>query len=88
MSTYFYVLTMLSFNLYSQVHKDYDCMLNQTNINQNNNKYFVIQLLTGGAKYHVFTRWGRVVSSKMHLLRDHVNSCVLKFNRTLFVLPV
>ncbi|PIK56560.1 putative poly [Apostichopus japonicus] len=42
------------------VHKDYDCMLNQTNIERNKNKYYVIQLLTEGAKYHLFTRWGRV----------------------------
>lgn len=41
------------------VYKDYDCMLNQTNINHNNNKYYVIQLLFGRG-FHVFTRWGRV----------------------------
>ncbi len=27
------------------VVKDWDCMLNQTNIGQNNNKFYVIQLL-------------------------------------------
>ena len=27
---------------------DWDCMLNQTNIGQNNNKFYVIQLLTNG----------------------------------------
>ncbi|XP_071815911.1 protein mono-ADP-ribosyltransferase PARP3-like [Apostichopus japonicus] len=52
------------------VYKDYDCMLNQTNINQNNNKYFVIQLLTGGAKYHVFTRWGRVGEPGMNATKS------------------
>ena len=45
---------------------DWDCMLNQTNIGQNNNKYYVIQLLQskgvyGGDSYFVWTRWGRVV---------------------------
>lgn len=47
------------------VEQDYDCMLNQTNIGHNNNKYYVIQLLkaTGfGTVYSVWTRWGRVVS--------------------------
>jgi predicted DNA-binding WGR domain protein len=39
---------------------DYDCMLNQTNISQNNNKYYVIQLLVGAGRYYVFNRWGRV----------------------------
>ncbi|CAG0902135.1 unnamed protein product [Darwinula stevensoni] len=45
-----------------QVLKDYDSMLNQTNIGQNNNKYYVIQVLhnkrTGN--YWTWNRWGRV----------------------------
>ena len=45
---------------------EWDCMLNQTNIGQNNNKYYIIQLLQskgvyGGECYFVWTRWGRVV---------------------------
>ena len=44
----------------------YQCMLNQTNISQNNNKYYVIQLLAPDAgvsgSIYVFTRWGRVGS--------------------------
>jgi len=35
-------------------------MLNQTNISQNNNKFYVIQLLKSGNGYYLFTRWGRV----------------------------
>ena len=27
------------------VYEDWDCMLNQTNIGQNNNKFYVVQLL-------------------------------------------
>lgn len=42
------------------VHGEWDCMLNQTNIGQNNNKYYVIQLLKDGNNYYVFNRWGRV----------------------------
>eukprot|EP01112_Ceratiomyxa_fruticulosa_P003582 TRINITY_DN138_c0_g1_i5.p1 TRINITY_DN138_c0_g1~~TRINITY_DN138_c0_g1_i5.p1 ORF type:complete len:680 (+),score=156.34 TRINITY_DN138_c0_g1_i5:230-2269(+) len=40
----------------------YDCMLNQTNISQNNNKFYVIQALESdkGGQYWCFTRWGRV----------------------------
>lgn len=40
----------------------YDAMLNQTNIGNNNNKYYVIQLLESdcGRTYIVYTRWGRV----------------------------
>ncbi|XP_070559252.1 protein mono-ADP-ribosyltransferase PARP3-like [Ptychodera flava] len=44
----------------AQVFEDYDCMLNQTNIGHNNNKYYVIQLLKYGAIYYVWNRWGRV----------------------------
>ncbi|XP_078678445.1 protein mono-ADP-ribosyltransferase PARP3-like [Branchiostoma floridae x Branchiostoma belcheri] len=47
-----------------QVQDDYDCMLNQTNIGHNNNKYYIIQLIkTAGASprpYYVWNRWGRV----------------------------
>jgi poly [ADP-ribose] polymerase len=42
------------------VHEDYDCMLNQTNIGANNNKFYVIQLLEKGGKFYCWTRWGRV----------------------------
>ena len=44
----------------ASVHEDYDCMLNQTNIGANNNKFYVIQLLEKGGKYYAWTRWGRV----------------------------
>ena len=46
----------------ASVFEDYDCMLNQTNIGQNNNKFYVIQLLQTGGNYYVWNRWGRVVS--------------------------
>lgn len=46
------------------VVKDFDAMLNQTNImgSNNNNKYYKIQLLFEPNKkvYYVWTRWGRV----------------------------
>ena len=46
-----------------EVVDDWDCMLNQTNIGQNNNKYYVIQMLKSRSRtYSVWTRWGRVVS--------------------------
>ncbi|KAG8389499.1 hypothetical protein BUALT_Bualt02G0235800 [Buddleja alternifolia] len=40
----------------------YDAMLNQTNVGQNNNKFFVIQVLESddGGKFMVYYRWGRV----------------------------
>ncbi|KAL0389646.1 UNVERIFIED_CONTAM: Poly [ADP-ribose] polymerase 2 [Sesamum calycinum] len=40
----------------------YDAMLNQTNVGENNNKFFVIQVLESddGGKLMVYYRWGRV----------------------------
>lgn len=48
----------------------YDCMLNQTNIINNNNKFYVIQLLESesGGTYAVWNRWGRGLLLKMHSL--------------------
>lgn len=38
----------------------WDCMLNQTNVDANNNKYYIIQVVKSGAKHSCWTRWGRV----------------------------
>ncbi|XP_010259524.1 PREDICTED: poly [ADP-ribose] polymerase 2 isoform X2 [Nelumbo nucifera] len=40
----------------------YDAMLNQTNVKENNNKFYVIQVLESddGGTYMVYNRWGRV----------------------------
>ena len=46
-----------------QVLDDYDCMLNQTNIGHNNNKFYIIQVLLQMGQYYTWTRWGRVVST-------------------------
>ena len=43
-----------------KVHEDYDCMLNQTNIGKNNNKFYIIQILEASGNYHCWNRWGRV----------------------------
>lgn len=51
------------------VHGDYDCMLNQTDISHNNNKFYRIQLLVDGGNYSVFTRWGRVGDTGQHSLQ-------------------
>ncbi|XP_028374319.2 protein mono-ADP-ribosyltransferase PARP3 isoform X2 [Phyllostomus discolor] len=44
----------------NQVHGDYDCTLNQTNIGSNNNKFYIIQLLEDGDRFFCWNRWGRV----------------------------
>ncbi|XP_034551580.1 protein mono-ADP-ribosyltransferase PARP3 [Notolabrus celidotus] len=43
-----------------EVYEDYDCMLNQTNIGHNNNKFYVIQVVEEGSSYYTWNRWGRV----------------------------
>ena len=45
----------------ADVYEDYSCMLNQTNIGANNNKFYVIQLLHNSNTFYLWTRWGRVV---------------------------
>uniref|UniRef100_A0A452S4P7 Poly [ADP-ribose] polymerase n=1 Tax=Ursus americanus TaxID=9643 RepID=A0A452S4P7_URSAM len=44
----------------TQVHEDYACTLNQTNIGSNNNKFYIIQLLEEGDRFACWNRWGRV----------------------------
>jgi poly [ADP-ribose] polymerase len=45
----------------ASVYPGHGVMLNQTNIANNNNKFYVIQLLDqGSGKFAVWTRWGRV----------------------------
>lgn len=45
-----------------QVYEDYGCMLNQTNIGHNNNKFYVIQVVQENKRFYSWNRWGRVVS--------------------------
>ncbi|XP_033626574.1 poly [ADP-ribose] polymerase 2-like isoform X2 [Asterias rubens] len=49
-------------HVYIEGNEVYDAMLNQTNLMNNNNKYYIIQLLEENAKkiYYVWFRWGRV----------------------------
>ncbi|OWF38950.1 poly [ADP-ribose] polymerase 3-like [Mizuhopecten yessoensis] len=51
------------------VYKDYDCMLNQTNIGHNNNKFYVIQVLQQGSNYYAWNRWGRVGDSGLNSMK-------------------
>ncbi|PVD21135.1 hypothetical protein C0Q70_19301 [Pomacea canaliculata] len=49
-------------HVYKTAKVIWDCMLNQTNVGNNNNKYYIIQLLEENGKkaFHVWQRWGRV----------------------------
>ena len=51
-----------SYHVYENGESTYNAMLNQTNVGQNNNKYYLLQVLEHNLKadYCVWFRWGRV----------------------------
>ncbi|KAL5859136.1 hypothetical protein ACOSQ3_000435 [Xanthoceras sorbifolium] len=51
-----------NYHVFQQGDDIFDAMLNQTNVGNNNNKFYVIQLLESdvGGEYMVYNRWGRV----------------------------
>ncbi|XP_072423624.1 poly [ADP-ribose] polymerase 2 [Chiloscyllium punctatum] len=57
-------------HVYGEGDDVYDALLNQTNVQFNNNKYYIIQLLEDDAKRHfsVWMRWGRVGKVGQHNL--------------------
>ncbi|CDY72451.1 BnaAnng41190D [Brassica napus] len=63
----------------SEYHGDdvYDAMLNQTNVRDNNNKFFVLQVLVSDNKktYMVHFRWGRVGVKGQSKLDGPYDSC-------------
>lgn len=66
-----------------EVYDDYDCMLNQTNIGHNNNKYYVIQVLKMGPTYYTWNRWGRVGESGTNAQKafSNVNDATKDFEK-------
>ncbi len=58
----------------ASVYPGHGVMLNQTNLAQNNNKFYVIQLLDqGGGQYAVWTRWGRVGEHGQSKMEAHLS---------------
>eukprot|EP01059_Diplonema_ambulator_P037159 TRINITY_DN9675_c0_g3_i1.p1 TRINITY_DN9675_c0_g3~~TRINITY_DN9675_c0_g3_i1.p1 ORF type:complete len:624 (+),score=278.94 TRINITY_DN9675_c0_g3_i1:54-1874(+) len=56
------------------VVEDWAVLLNQTNIGNNNNKFYIIQLLQNNiGKYSLWTRWGRVGESGQNALKVLAN---------------
>ncbi|XP_076059725.1 protein mono-ADP-ribosyltransferase PARP3-like [Oratosquilla oratoria] len=53
-----------------EVHEDFACMLNQTNIGHNNNKFYIIQVAKADKNYVCFTKWGRVGEPGQHAVQD------------------
>ena len=54
-----------------KVFEDYSVTLNQTNVDGNNNKYYIIQLLVKDGTYYDFNRWGRVGEDGQKKLDSH-----------------
>ncbi|KAK6528039.1 hypothetical protein TWF281_009296 [Arthrobotrys megalospora] len=64
-------------------HVKYDASLNQTNIGNNNNKFYVLQLLNKGGSYAVWTRWGRVGEGGQNKLMSGLglDGAIKEFNK-------
>uniref|UniRef100_A0A8C4RRE2 Poly [ADP-ribose] polymerase n=1 Tax=Erpetoichthys calabaricus TaxID=27687 RepID=A0A8C4RRE2_ERPCA len=58
----YFTLIILQARVYCEGDDIYDVMLNQTNVQYNNNKYYLIQLLQDDSElvFSVWMRWGRV----------------------------
>ncbi|KAK4474895.1 hypothetical protein MN116_000747 [Schistosoma mekongi] len=70
--------------VYYEGNDIYDVMLNQTNVQNNNNKYYIIQLLKDENvnQYSVWCRWGRVGKSGQSKLESF--SCNLQAAKNFF----
>lgn len=80
-----------SYHVYCDASGPWDFTGNQTNIANNNNKYYIIQLLekNGGGDYKTWTRWGRVGyvrTSLMYILFGTLAPHLAHFYLAVFVL--
>lgn len=58
--------------IFNENGEAWECMLNQTNIQNNNNKYFLIQLLKDSSgNFFTWFRWGRVGYNGQNSLNHH-----------------
>ncbi|KAJ3427426.1 DNA ligase [Anaeramoeba flamelloides] len=64
----------------------FSCMLNQTNINSNNNKYYEIQIIEIGNGFILFTHWGRVGSNGYTNEKSYEKEdvCIEEFKKKFF----
>ncbi|KAN0032467.1 hypothetical protein ACTFIV_006365 [Dictyostelium citrinum] len=73
------------FHVYENGKDVYDATLNQTEISQNNNKFYIIQLLEAddGSSYSVWNRWGREglkgLSLRKDFSKDKLNQAISLF---------
>ncbi|KAJ3426278.1 DNA ligase [Anaeramoeba flamelloides] len=62
------------------------CVLNQTGINSNNNKFYEIQIIEIGNEFILFTHWGRVGSNGLRRERSYEKAdvCIEEFKKKFF----
>ena len=44
----------------AKIHKNYSCVLSQTNIAKNSNKFYIMQIVTNGTDFWLYHRYGRI----------------------------
>ncbi|XP_076059728.1 protein mono-ADP-ribosyltransferase PARP3-like [Oratosquilla oratoria] len=49
-----------------EVHEDFACILSLTNIDDNQNKFYIMQVAKAGKNYVYFTKWGRIGEPGRH----------------------
>jgi|Transcript_52970 predicted DNA-binding WGR domain protein len=67
-----------------QVYEDYTVKLNQTHVDANNNKFYMIQVLENGGKYASWNRWGRVGEpgqNKLSPFQGNVQAAIKDFEK-------
>lgn len=79
----------LQYHVLQRGDEIYDAMLNQTNVGDNNNKFYVIQLLESddGLRYMVYNRWGRVGikgQDKLHGPYTSLECAIQEFEQKFF----
>jgi len=57
-----------------KVYEEYAVKLNQTHIDANNNKFYIIQVLEGNGKFFAWNRWGRVGEPGQNALKPCPNA--------------
>jgi poly [ADP-ribose] polymerase len=76
-----------SFRVYQDAGKNYSATLNQANLDQNNNKFYIIQVLLNETtgNIHVWNRWGRVGVPGQNALKGPMTKeqCLKEFNTKL-----
>ncbi|GFZ19404.1 poly(ADP-ribose) polymerase [Actinidia rufa] len=77
------------YHVLQQGDEIYDAMLNQTNVGENNNKFYVLQVLESddGGRFMIYNRWGRVGikgQDKLHGPYTSRDSAIQEFEQKFF----